>query len=875
MKETCVDCLLKEYKEIPYRGLKHNDYTKCDVVVLMESPGNAELKKGYMLAGRSLEVVQEDLNHAQIDPNRIFLLNSSRCMIETDQLSNGQIGSILKSCRPNVEKAIQTIQPKLIICMGAIGIRQAYKSMSLKNARNNFFWSDEFNCWIVATYHPAACLRSPARRPYFRADLEKVSRFINNDFQHMDDATYKEVDSIRPILDGDCYSENGYYLTGVDTETQGLKWYDPNSVTICYQVSRSPYEGWIVILHEEVEKDQGDFNILVQRGGSQKNPHYEEIGVKKASNYDQKVAELDGLCRRTDIKKYFFNEKYEKHRFVNLGITEFNSFAMCARTCAHTINSELYKNCSLEDLTNQFLEVDDNHKGELTEAEKSDMLGLLKKNREKFNRYSGKDPARTLHVGLKLREKIIQDRKSLNYFVNFAQPVENDLLFEMERNGVLIDSSAIPKVKESLKKEIQEKQEEVKRLCPKKVVERHENNFKLTRSIIIKEALFEWTDGKLNKNQTKAEHHNYGFNLAPLEWSQKSGSPSIKKDTVMNMIVDGNYSKKVKNLVSAYLEWSERNHLLTHFLYNLERHIAPDGRIHPSTSITFSTSGRTGFREPNAQNQPKRGNLAKIIRQLFIAPDGFNLAEKDYKASELRWVAHEADEPKMKEIFKKGKDPHRIVGLWMRRLPEDYEFKDANEKKQTRQQAKPTSFGLIYLMEPKSLKNYAKMNYGVEMTMKQAEDFYNQFLFNLFRNIPKWHERCKKFLRKYGYLRTSYGRKRSLPDIYSDQESAQKRAERTGVNALIQGVSSDTTLLSGLTFIRDPRVDKSECRLVLFIHDALVFEIKEDKMDYYLSIIKEHMENPPTKTFGFTMEVPLETETEVGPRLSEMEEIDL
>jgi DNA polymerase-1 len=546
---------------------------------------------------------------------------------------------------------------------------------------------------------------------------------------------------------------------------------------------------------------------------------------------------------------------------------------MDAKVGAHIVDSELYRDCTLEDLISQFAPTSENHKGAVSTAEKEDMLALLKTDREKFIKYASLDPVFTLKVSLELRKKLLEDKQSLNYFVNFAQPIETEFLFEMERNGVLVDKDKIPELKAKLKKEIADKELQFKRLCPLKVRQRHGDNFKLTRTVILQEALFEWRDTKLKKNQTKAEHHNYGFNLEPIVMNKKSGTPSTDKKAVMGAILDGQYPKKVKELVQTHRDWSERDKLLNNFIKNIEKYLDENDRLHPSFSITFTTSGRTGCRSPNLQNQPKRGPLAKMIRELYIAPKGRKLIERDYKASELRWVAHITDDKEFKRIFKAGKDPHIIRGLKIRGLPEDYEFKSKDELKETKQNAKAVNFGLIYLMTPNGLKRYSKQGYGVEISDKQAHINHRKFMTD-HHPIPKWHDRCKSLLQKQGYLRTIFGRKRVLQNVFSTDDWKRMAAERTGINTLIQGPSSDATLLAGYTFIKDPRVKKDECQIVLFIHDALIPEIIDEKVDYYQKLLKEHMENIPTEKFGFKLSVPLETEGEVGQRLSEMQPIE-
>lgn len=867
---SCPECRLKGSIEVPYRG-----NTEAGIVVILESPGASEERKGTMLIGPSYRVFKEEIDRVDIREEDLFFMNAARCKLNKDELSGGQMGEILSCCRPNVEMALNTIKPKLIIAMGQIATRQVYKNISIKNARNQFFWLDEFNCWLFVTYHPAAILRNASQRPSLSADFDQVASFIKNDFKHKDVLTFKEVESIRPILDGNCYKDGDYFVTAIDTEATGVDWENPNCICISYQVCPNPNEGWVIVLHEEVEKDQGDFNIFVQRGGTKKDPIYEEIGVKRAANFEQKVAELVELLNREDFKIYYMNANFEKHQFYNLGITKFQPPTGDVKVMAHCIDSELYRDVSLEELVTHFTNLSTNTKVSVTKAEKEDMIGLLKNNRDKFLRYSGADPCYTLQVAESVRSKLLEDELTTNYYLKLAKPIEQELLFEIERNGIMIDTKRLPEIRNKIVSDMAEITEKFKKQCPKQVVEKHEKAFRLSRDIIVKEALFEWKDGKLRKNQKEPEHHNYGYNLEPIVWNKKSGSPGTDKKKVMQPILEGRYPKKVKELVQTYLDWGELNKLLTNYINKFQKMLSPEGRLHPSASLTFTSSGRTGMKSPPLQTIPKRSKSAHYIRELIIPPEGYVLVECDYKVSELRWVGHVANDKKMISIFKQGEDPHKIVGLKVRGLPENYEFKDGKELKETRQHVKPINFGLIYGLQPPSLIRYAKQEYGVEYSLKQAKEFYDMFLYKEFKDIPIWHKKDTQKLRKQGYLRHVFGRKRVLPQVHSEEEYLQAQAIRTGLNFMIQGPSSDATLLGGYGILNDERMNKEECRIVLFIHDALVFEIKKEKLDYYLPIIKDYMENIPTEDFGFTLKLPLEIEAEVGKNLASMKEVTI
>jgi len=852
---ACKDCLVPNKAPVKFSG-----NLEGDILFLFDGPSIYDKR---IEAHKILKIICDNIGFSL---NNVFFASAYRCYFDKENFTGGQINTILENCRDSLDTVLNELRPKLIVCFGALAFQAAYKKSTLKKARNQFFYDGKHH--IVVTYNPFAAKKDPSKLPSIHADLSNIKRFIDNGYKAENVITYKEVQTIRPILDGDCLKEGNFYLTGIDSEGSGVKWYDPNDITISYQVSKNEEEGWTVILHEECEVDSGDFNIFVPRGGTKKDPILVEIGVKKSEGYNRKIEELQELLKRQDFKKYFFNQKFEQHHFMNLGITEFNNCCIDARVLAHTLDSNRYKNCSLDDLISEYT-IHPSHKGAVSDTQKSDMFGLLKNDRKTFIKYASLDPVLTLIVTQELKKEIYKDEKSLNYFIKFAQPIENEFLFEMERNGIKVDKAKIPDIKKKLKTEMEALLLEFKDKCPPQVYEKHKDNFKLTRTIIMQESLFKWADTKFRKNQTEPEIHNYGFNLEPIEVSAKSGTPSTDKKQVLKVLLDGKCPAKAKKLIQIFIDWAERRQMVTNFLKNLEESCDANNRTHASFSITFSSSGRVGCRSPNLQNIPKRGSLAKLIREVLIADKDQELIENDYKASELAWVAQVSGDKKMTKIFKEGKDPHRIVGLSMKHLPEDYEFKTTKELKDLRQHSKPINFGLIYLISPYSLVKYAKQEYGVVYTKKQAQEMYDKY-FSDHSGIKLWHEKDLQFLRKHGYLRTIFGRKQILPNIYSDNNGTAAAAERTGINSMIQGPSSDMTLLSGHRIIKDPRVNNDEIKIVLFIHDSLIWSCIPSKRDYYLSIVKEYMEYIPDSEFGFKMNVPLSIEAEIGQNLAEM-----
>jgi DNA polymerase-1 len=238
----------------------------------------------------------------------------------------------------------------------------------------------------------------------------------------------------------------------------------------------------------------------------------------------------------------------------------------------------------------------------------------------------------------------------------------------------------------------------------------------------------------------------------------------------------------------------------------------------------------------------------------------------------------------MKKIFHKEGDIHLFTGAGLsnymldiadkssmvKQLIEQYNLLE-KDIKPLRQNAKAVNFGLIYKMTATGLRNYAYQGFGVKLTDRQSNEWRREF-FRLYPGITPWHDAALRSMEEKGQITTIFGRKIPVPNIYSDERKLQAEAERFGVNALVQGPSSDYTLLGGESTANDERYDRNECKAVLFIHDAIVWEVDIDKVDKYAWIVKENMEKVDTSKFGFKLSIPFVANAEVGFSLAETEE---
>ena len=302
------------------------------------------------------------------------------------------------------------------------------------------------------------------------------------------------------------------------------------------------------------------------------------------------------------------------------------------------------------------------------------------------------------------------------------------------------------------------------------------------------------------------------------------------------------------------LDNREANKNLGTFIESWKSRMDENGRIHPTFKIHGTVTGRPSCEEPNLQQTPRDPR----IRAIIDAPKGWVLVEADYSQAELRLVADIANEPTLLETYRTNGDVHkltvqRIFGIMK---PSDDE----------RKKAKAINFGFIYGMWWKKFIIYARDNYGVAFTAKEAERIRKKF-FQAYQ-LEDWHKRQKRLARAQGYVMNKIGRKRRLPNAmmpdtgkYNPQKS---EAERQAINSPIQSLASDINLLAAIEI--DQKIDNSICQIVGSVHDCILILIKEGHVKETLKKIKKIMENPTalTEVFKCTFKVPLVAEFKIG-----------
>jgi DNA polymerase-1 len=275
------------------------------------------------------------------------------------------------------------------------------------------------------------------------------------------------------------------------------------------------------------------------------------------------------------------------------------------------------------------------------------------------------------------------------------------------------------------------------------------------------------------------------------------------------------------------------------------------GRVHASFNQVVTATGRLSSSDPNLQNIPVRTDEGREIRAAFIPGEpGWSLLAADYSQIELRVLAHLSGDERMTEAFARDEDIHARVAAEVAGVGLD-EVTPA-----MRRQAKAVNFGVIY----------GQSAYGLSRSLGISRDDAGAFIDNYFRQYPRVDEFFAGVLaecREQGFVRTVLGRRRAISGIRADAGRAQTMAERTAVNTVIQGSAADLIKLAMLAIDRRLREDGLASRMLLQIHDELIFEVPPDELDRMRQLVDEEMSRVRR------LEVPLKVDVNTGSNWAE------
>lgn len=427
---------------------------------------------------------------------------------------------------------------------------------------------------------------------------------------------------------------------------------------------------------------------------------------------------------------------------------------------------------------------------------------------EEAGRYAAEDADVTLQLHLKMWPELQQNEGPLNVFKNIEMPLV-PVLSRVERNGVKIDPAVLHAHSQEIAKRLIE--------LEKKAYDIAGEEFNLSSPKQLQTILFEKQG------------------IKPLK-KTPGGAPSTSEEVLEELALDYPLPKVI-------LEYRGLAKLKSTYTDKLPLMISPKtGRVHTSYHQAVTATGRLSSTDPNLQNIPVRNEEGRRIRQAFIAPEDYLIVSADYSQIELRIMAHLSRDKSLLTAFAEGKDIHRATAAEVFGLPLE------SVSSEQRRSAKAINFGLIYGMSAFGLARQ------LNIPRKEAQKYMDLY-FERYPGVLEYMERTRTQAKEQGYVETLDGRRLYLPDIKSSNGARRAGAERAAINAPMQGTAADIIkramiAVDGWLLSEKPRV-----RMIMQVHDELVFEVHKDDLEAVAKKIHELMESSTTLAVPLLVEV--------------------
>jgi len=812
-----------------------------DIMLVGEAPGKEEdlQKEPFVgVAGKRLDII---LKEAKLDRKYLYISNTVRCRPPENRDPEPEE---IKACFPYLEEEIQKVKPKIIVPLGGIALQAIQGLEGSTSWAGTKHWSEKYNCWIMPTFHPAYICRRLGLQGVMVDHLKNVVEWLKNPVEP-DPPKYVIIDTIekaQKFFD----KLNSVDIFAFDTETSGLDFWKDK--ILCCSFSWKERTGVVL-------------PILQQ--------HCQEFWKPEEKKWiiDQLKKVLE-----SNIGKIGQNLSFDI-QFLKSNEIKLNNFTFDTMLAHHLLDENVGREGhGLDTMVLRYFPDMGKYDEELSKYLLNKNTSYAVISNEVLWKYSAADADATFRCYQKFKLEL-KKQGLMRLFNKITIPFQKVLL-ETEYYGVKLDIDRLKELRVEYEKRLKKIEEEfrgtdaVKKVekalynrSAKKIEERFDS---LKSKRLPKEEYIQKYTKPTSFNLRSSDHlrillfNVLGFEPIKMTKGGKSGKKSFSTDAeVLDSLID-----KSPELVKLK-EHRDLSKLLSTYVIGMLERVDENGRIHTDYHVDGTVTGRLSSSNPNLQNIPRDS----VIKECFIAELGYELCEIDFAQAEFKCWGHYSNDKKMIEAINSGIDVHKQTASVC------FNKKIEEITKDERQQAKNSTFGIMYGRGAKSLA----AEHG--MSEEDAERIRTIF-FDRYPKAKEWIVNIKKVAQEYGEVVNAFGRIRRLPaaqipwskNMERHDEKDKSEAMRQAVNSPIQSMAADITAITAIRVDKRLQQLNSKIRLVLTVHDSLIYEFPKEERNIIVQIAKEEVVRGYNTIEG-SIRVPMKVDIKVGEKWRKLEEI--
>lgn len=843
-----------------YEPSAPNGSPDAPYLIVTDKPSEKCARLGVALARGHEDMLMKHLEHEGFNREDFRYTPMVLCPYETDLYPNKEKKKIAQTCRPHMEDYIAENPPLAIMPLGAEASSAVFgKPTQITKVRGLGHNSLEFKVPVFPVQHPSLACRYVQNEPILAADCASFGRLVDAglDIDKADEFTtgeYKLVKDLQFLIDADPE------ILAFDVEATGLRWYQKGVDVRTYNKDLHYKMPWFqprfqILTMQFTVKDGESFVISWDHPDD---PMPEAMRPKIRNQLRKLLCKPDRLIVGQNLK---FDQ-------VALWTTEGIRFAVGGDT-------QMLVAILDENLPEKNLDV-------LVKLYVPEMAGYA----DRFNstvdksrmwespltdivQYGGGDTDASFRLYNVLEDLVAEDEGNWNHYCRVSIPGIN-AFGGIETRGMYVDDAvALPEFQAYMTTEVNGQRESLLRQVHKEIKQDHiaiprmknkpvQEILSFSRQEFLKDILF---------------NHPKGLRLTPRVFTKTTEKlpdhlkePSTSsKDHLPYFFEKHPFTLELANYVK-----DER--LLGTNVIGFKEKFVVGGKVRPAYSLAKTVTRRTSSQDPNGQNFPKRGKKAKMYQKIFTAPPGYYVISRDLSQAELRIAGEMARDPVITKIYQDDGDIHITTACIVMGVTEAKFFElPKAQQKDGRQKAKAVNFGFIYGMGWRKFIGYAKTQYGVTFTEKEARRIRDAY-FTKYAGIKRWHERTRDTVMKHGMVRSFSGLIRHLPMVASNDEYIQQEAIRQGINSPVQEFGSTLGVIA--LGRMNQEVDPEYLQVIGFIHDAIYAYVKCEYLEWGLKTLGHYMESTPIlEWFGHDMQIPIKSDPSFGLNMGDVFEL--